>query len=89
MTKKENYRTTTIARARWADWAPCLPEKAGSLNNESWSGVGDRIDGWWNQTFHRMILKAGPGRMSKSNTNSREIDLGIQRSTIVEHWIPR
>ena len=22
---------------RWADWAPCLPEKSGSLNNESWS----------------------------------------------------
>jgi len=21
----------------------------GSLNNGSWSGVSDRIDGWWNQ----------------------------------------
>jgi hypothetical protein len=25
------------------------PKKSGSLNNESWSGVSDRIDGWWNQ----------------------------------------
>jgi hypothetical protein len=37
-------------RHRWPDWAPCLPEKPGSLNNESWSEVSDRIDGWWNQT---------------------------------------
>ena len=24
---------------RWADWASCLPEQSGSLNNESWSDV--------------------------------------------------
>jgi len=56
---------------RWADWAPCLPGKSqGSLNNESWSDVSDRIDGWWNQNFHRRISESGPWSHEQSNTKS-------------------
>ena len=34
---------------RLFDWAPCSRERSRCLKNESWSEVGDRIDGWWNQ----------------------------------------
>jgi hypothetical protein len=64
-----------VVSPRSPDWAPCLPAKPGSSNNESWSGVSDRIDGWWNQ-FHRLILNREPWGMSnareKQNLSTKE-----------------
>jgi hypothetical protein len=53
-----------------------LEFRGGSLGQESWSEVSDRIDGWWNQ-LHRRIQEATLGRERTKRSGSRRSPLGF------------
>jgi hypothetical protein len=60
--------------------ARSLREVGSRAVGSGWFSRGWRSDlhGWWNQVFHRRILKAGRGRMSKNNTQSNSEKWGTQ-----------